>query len=247
MNERRTKNNVENNERNNNSEKERPKRSFNFYWIYGIIILVILSINLFQYGGGMVKIDPTEYQQMLDAGDVQRIVVVNDQVVQVYIKKDRLEKEPHKDKIKNSTISGTNTGPHYVFNMGTSNVLKDRIVQESEKHHVPFEYESHDNWGREIFNWVLFFGLMIAVWMFVMRRIGGGAGPGGQIFNIGKSRAQVFEGGKSTNVTFKDVAGLAEAKEELQEIVDFLKTPKKYTDLGAKIPKGALLVGPPGT
>jgi len=247
VNERRTKNNVENNERNNNSEKERPKRSFNFYWIYGIIILVILSINLFQYGGGMVKIDPTEYQQMLDAGDVQRIVVVNDQVVQVYIKKDRLEKEPHKDKIKNSTISGTNTGPHYVFNMGTSNVLKDRIVQESEKHHVPFEYESHDNWGREIFNWVLFFGLMIAVWMFVMRRIGGGAGPGGQIFNIGKSRAQVFEGGKSTNVTFKDVAGLAEAKEELQEIVDFLKTPKKYTDLGAKIPKGALLVGPPGT
>jgi ATP-dependent metalloprotease FtsH len=247
VNDRRTTNNVSNEERNNNSEKDRPKKSFNFYWIYGIIILVILSINLFQFGGSMAKIDPTEYQRMLDAGDVDRIVVVNDQVVKVYIKKDRLDKEPHKGKIKESPISGTNTGPHYGFNMGTSNVLKDRIVQDAEKHGVPYEYETQDNWGREILNWVLFFGVMIAIWMFVMRRIGGGGGPGGQIFNIGKSRAQVFEGGKSTNVTFNDVAGLAEAKEELQEIVDFLKNPKKYTDLGAKIPKGALLVGPPGT
>jgi ATP-dependent metalloprotease FtsH len=242
-------NNVENNDKRTESNgKERPKRSFNFYWIYGIIILVILSINLFQYGGGMAKIDPTEYQRMLDAGDVQRIVVVNDQMVKVYIKKERLDKEPHRDKIKGSPISGPNVqGPHYAFNVGTSNVLKDRLVQDAESKGVGFEYETQDNWGREILNWVLFFGIMIAIWMFVMRRIGGGGGPGGQIFNIGKSRAQVFEGSKSTNVTFNDVAGLAEAKEELQEIVDFLKTPKKYTDLGAKIPKGALLVGPPGT
>jgi len=240
---------VENKEKSKEgNNKDRPKRSFNFYWIYGIIILVILSINLFQYGGGVVKIDPTEYQKMLDAGDVQRIVVVNDQLVRVYINKDRLDKEPHKDRIKGSPISGPNVqGPHYAFNVGTSNVLKDRLVQDAEKKGVGFEYETQDNWGREILNWVLFFGIMIAIWMFVMRRIGGGGGPGGQIFNIGKSRAQVFEGGKSTNVTFNDVAGLAEAKEELQEIVDFLKTPKKYTDLGAKIPKGALLVGPPGT
>lgn len=238
--------NTENNKQGNN--KERPKRSFNFYWIYGVIILVILSINLFQYGGGMVKIDPTEYQRMLNAGDVQRIVVVNDQLVKVYIKKERLEKEPHKDRIKGSPVSGPNVqGPHYAFNIGTSNVLKDRLVKDAEEKGVGFEYETQDNWGREILNWVLFFGIMIAVWMFVMRRMGGGGGPGGQIFNIGKSRAQVFEAGKSTNVTFNDVAGLAEAKEELQEIVDFLKTPKKYTDLGAKIPKGALLVGPPGT
>jgi len=240
---------VENNEkRNSNSEKEKPKRSFNFYWIYGIIILVILSIQLFQVGGTAVKIDPTEYQTMLDAGDVQRIVVVNDQVVKVYIKKDRLDKEPHKSKIKESPISGPNvSGPHYAFNLGNSDSAKDDLRQTAIAHKIPFEYESQDNWGREIINWVLFFGVMIAIWLFVMRRIGGGGGPGGQIFNIGKSRAQVFEGGKSTNVTFNDVAGLAEAKEELQEIVDFLKTPKKYTDLGAKIPKGALLVGPPGT
>ncbi len=242
-------NNVENNDkRTEGGNKERPKRSFNFYWIYGIIILVILSINLFQYGGGMSKIDPSEYQRMLNAGDVERIVVVNDQLVKVYIKKDRLDKEPHREKIKGSPISGPNVqGPHYAFNVGTSNVLKDRLVEDAEKKGVAFEYETQDNWGREILNWVLFFGIMIAIWMFVMRRMGGGGGPGGQIFNIGKSRAQVFEGSKTTNVTFNDVAGLAEAKEELQEIVDFLRTPKKYTDLGAKIPKGALLVGPPGT
>lgn len=227
---------------------KRPKKSFNFYWIYGIIILVILSINLFQYGGGMVKIDPTEYQKMLEAGDVQRIVVVNDQMVKVFIKKDHLDKEPHKSKIKGSPIAGENVaGPHYAFNLGTSNVLKDRIVQDAEKYKIPYEYETQDNWGKEILSWVIFFGIMVLIWVFVMRRLGGGGGPGGQLFNIGKSRAQVFEGSKTTNVTFNDVAGLEEAKEELQEIVDFLKTPKKYTDLGAKIPKGALLVGPPGT
>ena len=237
-----------NNQRNDRNEKEKPKRSFNFYWIYGIIILVILSINLFQYGGGMAKIDPMEYQRMLEEGDVQRIIVVNEQTVKVFIKKEELANEPHKTKIKSSPISGANEqGPHYWFNVGSSNSAKDELREDAKKYGVPFEYETQDNWGREILNWVLFFGIMIAIWMFVMRRIGGGAGPGGQIFNIGKSRAQVFEGGKSTNVTFKDVAGLAEAKEELQEIVDFLKTPKKYTDLGAKIPKGALLVGPPGT
>ena len=229
-------------------KEQRPKRSFNFYWIYGIIILVILSINLFQYSANMVKINPSEYQTMAAQGDVDHIVIVNDQVVKVYIKKDRLGKEPHKSKIKGSPISGPNiTGPHYAFNQGTADVQKNEIVLDAKKYNIPYEYETQDNWGREVLNWVLFFGVMIVIWIFVMRRIGGGGGPGGQIFNIGKSRAQVFEGGKSTNVTFNDVAGLAEAKEELQEIVDFLKTPKKYTDLGAKIPKGALLVGPPGT
>ncbi|MBP6312254.1 MAG: ATP-dependent zinc metalloprotease FtsH [Flavobacteriales bacterium] len=238
---------MENNEKKEKNEKG-PKRSFNFYWIYGIIILVILSINLFQYSGGMAHIDTTEYRKMLEAGDVQRIVIVNDQSVKVYLKKDALNKDAHKDKIKSSPISGENTfGPHYVFNVGTSNLQKDRLVKEAEQYNVEYDYETQDNWGREIINWVLFFGVMIAIWFFVMRRLGGGGGPGGQIFNIGKSRAQVFEGSKTTNVTFNDVAGLEEAKEELQEIVDFLKNPKKYTDLGAKIPKGALLVGPPGT
>jgi cell division protease FtsH len=111
-----------------------------------------------------------------------------------------------------------------------------------------YDYVEEDNFGRDILGWIIFFGIMIAVWSFIMRRVsGGGGGAGGQIFNIGKSKAQMFGQGKSTNVTFDNVAGLEEAKEEVKEIVDFLKTPKKYTALGAKIPKGALLVGPPGT
>ncbi len=238
-----------NEKRNDRNDKERPKRSFNFYWIYGIIILVILSINLFQYNSGSTTaITYQEYQKMLDAGDVEKIVVTNETLVQVYLKQDVLDKDMHREKIKDSPISGRNMqGPHYRFNIGTSDYEKDRLVKSAEEKGVAYVPQTQDNWGREILNWVLFFGIMIAIWIFVMRRIGGGGGPGGQIFNIGKSRATVFEGGKSTNITFNDVAGLAEAKEELQEIVDFLKNPKKYTDLGAKIPKGALLVGPPGT
>ncbi|MBK9699527.1 MAG: ATP-dependent zinc metalloprotease FtsH [Flavobacteriales bacterium] len=134
-----------------------------------------------------------------------------------------------------------------VAKVGSIDAFQAELKKDYDAQKVRYSFKHQDNWGREILQWVLFVGIMIAIWMFVMRRIGGGGGPGGQIFNIGKSRAQVFEGGKSTNITFNDVAGLDEAKEELQEIVDFLKNPKKYTDLGAKIPKGALLVGPPGT
>jgi cell division protease FtsH len=116
-----------------------------------------------------------------------------------------------------------------------------------EKHGFELRYEPPNEWGGQILQWVIFLGLMVIVWMFLMRRLGGGAPGGGQIFNIGKSKAQIFEKGEGTDVTFNNVAGVDGAKEELQEIVDFLKHPGKYTELGAKIPKGALLVGPPGT
>ena len=229
--------------------KERPRGSFNFYWIYGIIIVVILSINLFSLSGSMVEIEPSECEKYVLAGDVDRVVFLNSEtrkVAQVYIKKDRLDKEPHKDRIHDSMISGANViGPHYTFNVDDS--YKERLLKILDDHGVRYSFRPLETWGRDLLNWVLLIGGMMLIWFFVMRRLGGGGGPGGQIFNIGKSRAQVFEGGKTTNTTFNDVAGLDEAKEELQEIVDFLKTPKKYTDLGAKIPKGALLVGPPGT
>jgi len=116
-----------------------------------------------------------------------------------------------------------------------------------EAHGFELRYEPPNEWGGQILSWVIFLGLMVVVWMFLMRRLGGGPAGGGQIFNIGKSKAQVLEKGEGTDVTFKDVAGVDGAKEELHEIVDFLKKPDKYTELGAKIPKGALLVGPPGT
>jgi ATP-dependent metalloprotease FtsH len=123
----------------------------------------------------------------------------------------------------------------------------DSLINWEDKYNITYSSRHDDHWGREMLSWVLLFGLMIGVWIFIMRRVSGGGGPGGQIFNIGKSKAQLFDKTKGTNVTFNDVAGLEGAKEEVQEIVDFLKHPKKYTVLGAKIPKGALLVGPPGT
>ncbi len=248
---------MENNtKRNERSDKERPKRSFNFYWIYGIIILVILSINLFQFNAGSAEeIAFEQYEEMLRAGDVDKVVLINDRHVQIFLEREALDKEVHKKRVKDSPISGRNVqGPHYRFNIGNSDYERERIVKSVEEYNkisegdkVKYDPQTQDNWTREILNWLLFVGIMVVIWVFVMRRIGAGGGPGGQIFNIGKSRATVFEGSKSTNINFNDVAGLDEAKEELQEIVDFLKNPKKYTDLGAKIPKGALLVGPPGT
>ncbi|TVR41295.1 MAG: ATP-dependent metallopeptidase FtsH/Yme1/Tma family protein [Cryomorphaceae bacterium] len=230
------------------SRPPKNKRPFNFYWIYAIVILVIISLNLFTFGPTAVPLTYTEFEKMVEEGHVERITVVNESVAQVTIKRDYLEREPHDKKIKNPTMGSKLTGPHYRVELGSMREdFGSKLDRWYREDGVMYEFRTEDNWGREIFSWVLFLGIMIAIWMFVMRRISGSGGPGGQIFNIGKSKAQLFEKGKSTNVTFKDVAGLEGAKEELEEIVDFLKTPDKYTLLGAKIPKGALLVGPPGT
>lgn len=223
---------------------QRPKRTFNFYWIYGIIVVMILAMGLFNFNSRVVRIDISDYDNFLAQGDVQGIAVNGDAVL-VTIKKDSLQKEVHKKK-----LAGTEpeTGaPQYTFYIGNSPQMQQQVIEDARAHKVDVRIDPQSDFGKDFLQGLLFFGAIILVWMFVMRRMGGPSGPGGQIFNIGKSRAQVFEGGKNTDITFNDVAGLDEAKEELQEIVDFLKTPKKYTDLGAKIPKGALLVGPPGT
>ncbi|MBP8822083.1 MAG: ATP-dependent zinc metalloprotease FtsH [Flavobacteriales bacterium] len=205
---------------------------------------MILAMGLFNFNSRVVRIDISDYDGYLANGDVQGIVV-NGDAVMVTIKKDSLEKEVHKKRLAGTT---TDAGaPQYTFYIGNNPQMQQQVIEQARAQKVDVRINPQNDLGREVLQWVLFFGAIILVWMFMMRRMGGPSGPGGQIFNIGKSRAQVFEGGKSTDVTFNDVAGLAEAKEELQEIVDFLKTPKKYTDLGAKIPKGALLVGPPGT
>lgn len=223
---------------------QRPKRSFNFYWIYGVIVVMILAMGLFNFNSRVVRIDISDYDTYLAQGDVQGIAV-NGDVVLVTIKKDSLEKEVHKKKL--AGIPQEPGTPQYSFYIGSSPQMQQQVIEEARAKKVDVRIDPQNDMGKEVLHWLLFFGAIALVWMFMMRRMGGPSGPGGQIFNIGKSRAQVFEGGKSTDVTFNDVAGLDEAKEELQEIVDFLKTPKKYTDLGAKIPKGALLVGPPGT
>tara|TARA_B100001564_G_scaffold307559_1_gene277500 strand:- start:863 stop:2875 length:2013 start_codon:yes stop_codon:yes gene_type:complete len=229
---------------------------FNFYWIYGIVAVILISINLFNpVNTGILKSNYSEFKSFIDNKQVRKVEVINKREARVYIFSDQLDQPPHKDKNipEKSVFGGPNNGPHYIFNI-PNNETFSTYLEESQKQYaysnksLMYDYVEEDNFGKDILGWIIFFGIMIAVWSFIMRRVSGGAGgAGGQIFNIGKSKAQMFGQGKSTNVTFDNVAGLEEAKEEVKEIVDFLKNPKKYTALGAKIPKGALLVGPPGT
>ena len=230
-----------------NSKGKKP--AFNFYWIYAIIAVILISINLFNWDGGLREITPQKFRtEMLEKDQVAKLEIVNKEIVRIYIKQESLSNDTHKTLDEKSLFGGNNRGPHYFFTILNDEKLKDDITIWENQYGIEVKGTTEENYGRELFSWLIFIVIMIAVWVFIMKRVGGGAGGGGsQIFNIGKSKAQVFGKGKSTNVSFKDVAGLEEAKEEVQEIVEFLKKPKKYTDLGAKIPKGALLVGPPGT
>ena len=230
----------------NNPTGKKPV--FNFYWIYIVIIVILILMALFRWEGGISKTTYPEFQvEMLQKGHVKEVLVINKAVAEVTIKKEFLNDPMHEKQVNRSFTGGANSGPHYSFQIPNNETFSDSLSVWKEDYGITYDYTTEDNWGREMLSWVLFFGLMIGVWIFIMRRVSGGGGPGGQIFNIGKSRAQLFDKGKGTNVTFNDVAGLEGAKEEVQEIVDFLKNPKKYTALGAKIPKGAILVGPPGT
>lgn len=237
-----------------NSKK--PKFSFNLYWIYAIIAIVLIGIQLFNFwGGGMEKIkNDTELRNLIVEGDIQKIDVVNNKSAEIYIKESSLKKEAFK-KVANGSFGSTNKGPHYRIDMiGDPSVFEKKIenfvksdTTDTEKGPIPeISYVSRTNILGELLVWVLPLALIIIIWIFIMRRMGGG-GAGGQIFNIGKAKAKMFDAESNVSINFDSVAGLDEAKQELKEIVDFLKSPKKYTDLGAKIPKGALLVGPPGT
>jgi ATP-dependent metalloprotease FtsH len=229
----------------NNKKTKLPK--FNFYWIYGIVAVVLISINLFNpSNSGVIKTNYSDFKQFIENKQVKEVIVVNKKEARVYIYPEQLSQSPHNNKgiPQKSVFGGPNNGPHYYFNIPNNEQFASFI----EESNISYDYIEEDDFGREILGWVIFFGIMIAVWSFIMKRVAGGGGGGsGQLFNIGKSKAQMFGQGKSTNVTFDNVAGLQEAKEEVNEIVDFLKNPIKYTTLGAKIPKGALLVGPPGT
>lgn len=225
-----------------------PKRPFNFYWIYAIIGVVLISLNLFNWSGTMSDINLTEFERMVTENEVERVIVYNKQMAEVYLTDEALRDEKHRRRISSPLVSGAqNTGPHYKFDIGPADSFQEKLDRWSKEYDLSYDYRTRSEWGKELFTWILFIGIMIAVWMFVMRRISGAGAGGGQLFNIGKSKAQLFDKTKGVNVTFNDVAGLEGAKEEVQEIVDFLKNPKRYTQLGAKIPKGALLVGPPGT
>ncbi len=229
------------------------KPSFNFYWIYAVIAVILIAFTLIDWEGNSKKITVNEFEdRLLDSTYVDHIVVKDKSVVEVFLTDDGLESnfyEENKPKGGGSLLGGPDSGPQFYFKILSAEKFDEKLEAWVDKY-PDFDYSVEDTntIGRDILGWVLPIGLMIVIWIIIMRRITGGAGgAGSQIFSIGKSKAQVFGNGKSTNVSFKDVAGLEGAKEEVQEIVDFLKHPKKYTELGAKIPKGALLVGPPGT
>jgi cell division protease FtsH len=238
------------------SDSRKPR--FNIYWIYGVILLMLFASQFMNFGGTPQEINWKDFRQnMLLRGDVDKIVVIttssnSNNKVEITIKKDSLTKPEYK-KYEVGTFSGLPAnGPHFTFQIGSLETF-EKNVQEAQAElpldqQVGISYETRRNiWG-DLFTWFPLI-LLIVFWVFFFRRMGGGGagGGGGNIFSVGKSRAQIFDGETMVRITFKDVAGLEEAKIEVREIVEFLKQPQKYTDLGGKIPKGALLVGPPGT
>ena len=235
-----------------NIKDKKPK--FSPYWIYGILIALFLGYQLFSGGSyqDANKTTPSDFFKYLEAGDVERVdIVKNTRVAKVYLTKDAEAKEVHKGSKPQTFIPSATALPNYRFEFGDLQNFENQLNQMTEdlsvKPIITFDTETND-WGNLLMG-ILPFILLIGVWIFIMRRMSGGAGggAGGQIFNIGKSKAKLFDQNTEVKTSFKDVAGLEGAKEEVQEIVDFLKFPEKYTTLGGKIPKGALLVGPPGT
>ena len=231
-----------------------PKKpKFNTYWVYGLVIVGLLAVSMFGDSSSQTlkKTNISEFERFLNDGDVMEVVVYNKNLAKVSLTEKALEKSIHSGtKTKNLFGQENIKGPHYQFEVGNLELFQ-RKLEKAESNGITFRYDftTIENRWMDIFLSFLPILLIVGVWIFLMRRMsgGGGAGGGSQIFNIGKSKAKLFDEKTDVKTTFKDVAGLEGAKEEIQEIVDFLKNPDKYTVLGGKIPKGALLVGLPGT
>lgn len=239
---------MENKENNNGGLPGNPK--FNSYWIYGLLALFLIGLNFYSLTSATTEpIDRGTFNQMVRNGDIEKVAVINKEYAHVYLKEDRVDKYPNAADSKFGTPR-----PHFEFQILSPEAFEQSLAEIQEEEDIPrseqifITPETRHNWLAPLLNWILPIIIIIAIWVFIMRRVGGaGGGPGAQIFNIGKSKATLFDNNTKVTVTFQDVAGLDEAKEEVMEVVDFLKHPKKYTALGGKIPKGVLLVGPPGT
>ena len=235
-------------------EKKTTPPKFNIYWIYGAVIFVLLGLSLF--GGNdwqtVSKTNISNFEKYLNSGDVSEVIVIrNKSSVRVTLTPDALRSSEHQAVVGKNILGQENIkGPHYQFEVGSLELFEEKL-EKARSNGINFRLEFitiENRWLDTIIGFLPII-IIIGVWIFLMRRMSGGGagGPGGQIFSIGKSKAKLFDKNTDVKVTFKDVAGLEGAKEEIQEIVDFLKNPKKYTILGGKIPKGALLVGSPGT
>ena len=228
-----------------------PKKfKFKIYWIYAVIFVFFLGLQFINTD--VTK--PTNFKdfnnKMLQQGKVEKITIINKEKVFIYIKKEFLSEEEFKNVSKQPIGESLNRGPHYFFEIGSVETfnqdLKDAQKDLDYEDKISPTYETKKDILGDILGWILPLVFFIAVWLFIMKRMGGGAGGGSQIFSIGKTKGKLVDKA-NIKVTFKDVAGLEGAKEEISEIVDFLKKPEKYTKLGGKIPRGAMLIGPPGT
>ncbi|MFL2643598.1 MAG: ATP-dependent zinc metalloprotease FtsH [Flavobacteriales bacterium] len=234
------------------NKKQQNKNSFNQYWIYGGIIFMFLLMNFFSgtSGSDTSSTTPSKFFEYVKNGDVETIEIINKRQVKVFLTKDAELKDAHRNTVSSTLLPLSGRNANYKFEFGDLQNFENNLATISKENNIIVEtnYVTEQNMLGDILISLLPFILIIAIWIFIMRRMSSGAGgAGGQIFNIGKSKAKLFDAKSDMRITFKDVAGLEGAKEEVQEIVDFLKNPKKYTALGGKIPKGALLIGAPGT
>ncbi|QIL75829.1 ATP-dependent zinc metalloprotease FtsH [Hymenobacter sp. HDW8] len=218
--------------------------------VLGGLVLFIFAMFYFNRSNSTTDIDQQRFEQMLLAGDVRDVLLVNDRMVEVTLKPEAAKSAKYNDELSRRGPLTLEQGPQFAFRVVDGKTFKedlDKIQADlPREQRVGLKIDQRQDGYGLLSSWGLIILLMVGFW-FLMRRMSGAGGPGGQIFNIGKSRAALFEGGDKVKITFKDVAGLEEAKEEVEEIVEFLKNPSKFTVLGGKIPKGALLVGPPGT
>ncbi|MGL5959581.1 MAG: ATP-dependent zinc metalloprotease FtsH [Bacteroidales bacterium] len=239
-----------NNPLQSNANKKKPNNN-RVFWVYAVIIGGIFGINFFFNSGNPLETNWREVRmKMVEGKDISKIVVIsNIRKVEVYIKPDSLGK--YKDKFGTRFNTPSKQGPHFFFSIGDNKAFEDNLkeaqLEIAESDRIEPQFTDRTDYLGGIIGYLIPIGLLVGVWIFMSRRMGGGAGGAGGIFNVGKSKAQLFDKDNKVRVNFNDVAGLEEAKVEIMEIVDFLKNPKRYTNLGGKIPKGALLVGPPGT
>jgi ATP-dependent metalloprotease FtsH len=246
--------NTNNNQSPDKKTDKNLKPRFNTNWIFAVLAVSLILFSLFNNGKSVQQTTKTEIMNMIASRDIDKIIVVNKEQAEIYLKKEALESGRYPKLPKPGSGFGMSLPkPNFTYNIGDSNFETFLIEAQkgagyTEKDYIYPDYQTRKNWFGDIISWLLLPVLLIGFWLFMMKRMsGGGAGGAGGIFSVGKSRAQIFDKDTNVKLNFNDVAGLEEAKTEVMEIVDFLKNPKKYTNLGGKIPKGALLIGPPGT